>query len=220
MSDHYGGFDAEAALDALLAGHQAGLRSAVASALDTRAGLAQASRLQAISSRDLGAAANIRLAPTIGSRFGIVAKGESSALDRVLDAVDDEVRELDALITELQVWSMRRTTPPGARTGPVASLIVVQKEMSRIKDLLLYDRITKGSVGTEFQLAETLLKEQAAGWAEKAERVPRAQRHAAMRTRFTNVQDQFTARYDATTLLRTLIVRLFEDVEETVLQLS
>ncbi|WP_405525780.1 hypothetical protein OG592_40570 [Streptomyces avidinii] len=62
-------------------------------------------------------------------------------------------------------------------------------------------------------MIETTLQGQAAGWTQRVSRAPRTQRQADM-------LELFTARANSTRQLRNMIVRLFEEADETVLQLN
>ncbi|MEU2835123.1 hypothetical protein ABZ667_42010 [Streptomyces lavendulae] len=226
MSNRHENSDAEAALDSLLAAHQASLHCAVASALDTRTGLAQATRWsRTLSSRIVSDISLVhKVQPCSESEPAVIvveAKSEGSALVRVLDALNNEVQELGHLMEQLSQQPMvRRTTPPGASKTSVASLLATAGELTRIKELLVNSRITKASASAEFKVAEALLQEQVHGWAEKGDRVPHAKRHLPTRNGFYGIRDLFEARYTSVVELRTLIIKLFEDVDETVLQLN
>lgn len=97
--------------------------------------------------------------------------------------------------------------------SPHVALVLVHRELGRIADMLISKRITKESAGSAFDVIETTLQGQVAGWTQRVSRAPRAQRHADM-------LELFTARANSTRQLRNMIVRLFEEADETVLQLN
>ncbi|MFD8417542.1 hypothetical protein ACFV2Q_38415 [Streptomyces sp. NPDC059650] len=216
MSDHYQDVDtradaaAEAALDAILAGHQEGLHTALACALNTEAGLAQLGHRPTLSRFRPRA----DLAPQIlvVHKVNTSLRPASSALASAVDALEEELGEVEASLTAIEGHPNLKVTPPGTRTSPQVALMLVRRELARITGLLVFQEITKESAGTEFDEAEKILEDQVAGWTEKLAQAPRT-RHAEM-------LDLFINRADATMLLRKLIVRLFEDADETVLQLN
>lgn len=124
MSDHYQDIDtradaaAEAALDALLIGHQADLHSALASALDIRTGLAQLGREPKRQWRRL--AENIQTThvvhvaevPAPDIEMWVVHTTRSSTLASAVDAVEKEVLQVEAFIDELEEHPNREVTPP------------------------------------------------------------------------------------------------------------
>ncbi|KOU26382.1 hypothetical protein ADK52_09205 [Streptomyces sp. WM6372] len=218
MSDHYVEFDAdtEATLDTLLAAHQTGLHAAVETALDTRAGLEQVERF---TDRPTPALKPAALRPSKAWVYTAPVQG-SSALEGVVAAVQAEVEQVHRFIEEMKRHPNRRMTPPQASVNPVTALRLVLRELMRITELLVEERITKESAGTEFAPVEKVLLEQVAGWTLKANQAPRAKRLTYIAKRHSDLRDQFDVRYSATLELRTLVVRLFKDADDPAFELS
>ncbi|MFJ7587606.1 hypothetical protein ACIQZO_09500 [Streptomyces sp. NPDC097617] len=208
----------EAALDVLLAKHQIGLHTALASALDTRTGLARLARLGRTPNRKQhGPVAGNSAAPPTQRGFVVEVKSSvqptSSTLAYAVDAVERELEDIDILVDQIEEHPNREVTPPGARMCPLIALEIVYRNLSFVADLLVNQRITKESAGSVFDVIESTLECQVEGWTQKVARAPGTQRHVDM-------LDLFTDRAHSTMVLRKLIVRLFEETDETVLQFN
>ncbi|MFJ8570412.1 hypothetical protein [Streptomyces sp. NPDC093514] len=235
MSDHYQDVDtraaatAEAALDALLARHQADLHSVLESALDTPTGLGRLGR-PVLAVYQVGRIRHVTQVEPSSTWVGMsdVRGPASSALESAVDAIDEEVRQVEAFMEEIADHPNREVKPPGTRLKPLLALRIVYRELNRIANLLMDQEITKESVGSEFDLVESTLESQVSGWTDLVESTSGGQistwgekvTQGAAHASYADMLEQFIDRANATTLLRKMIVRLFEDADETVLQLN
>ncbi|MFI5666406.1 hypothetical protein [Streptomyces sp. NPDC051704] len=222
MSDHYQDIEVhtdatvEAALDALLAGHQAGLHSALASALDTRAGFAQIDRNPSegwvvLDDTQAGRGITQHVRTSTTTFFAVYT--ESSTLAAAVRSVEEEVRRVESFIKDIEDHADLMTAPSRTRRNTRLALRLVLRELNRIGELLIDEEITKESAGTEFDLAVDVLTTQVDVWTRRVRQAPRTTWTAGM-------LDRFVERANATLQLRKLVVRLFEDADDTVLQLS
>lgn len=222
MSNHYQDIEthadasAEAALDALLAGHQAGLHSALASALDTRAGFAQIERKPSegwVVLDDFQAGHSIAQHVRTGATSLFVVHSESSTLAAAVRSVEEEVRRVESFIKDIEDNADLVAAPSRTRRNTRMALKFVLRELHRIGELLIDEEITKESASIEFDLAVDVLKTQVDVWTKRVQQAPRA-------TWTVDMLHRFVERSSATMQLRELVVRLFEDADDTVLQLS
>ncbi|MGW6705345.1 hypothetical protein ACWGDE_10685 [Streptomyces sp. NPDC054956] len=207
---------AGAALDVLLTKHQMGLHTALAGALDTRAGFARLVRTpipqwSVVSPPDIGRQTPAITVRVTDPKMWVVES--SSTLASAVDAVEEELEAVEALIDEIEEHQDRDATPPGAQMSPIDALLLVHSELTRIADLLAGQEITKESAGSEFDVLEATLDNQVAAWTDKVADAPRNPWHIDMR-------EAFLDRAESTMLLHKMIVRLFEEADETVLQFN
>ncbi|WP_331717665.1 hypothetical protein OG264_39565 (plasmid) [Streptomyces xanthophaeus] len=221
MSDNNRDFDtqvdvqAEAALDALLEGHQSGLRAVLGSALDTRAGLAQLGRRgQVFRTQVLLEDECLGDESVFSSVRGSRKTMPSSSLEGVLAAIEEEQGSIKQFLVDAdrRERSFLRRTPKGASQSPYTALIVTCIELERIGDRLNRNRVTKDSAGPEFAEAQAVLQGQLAVWGQKT-----MGKHSDREAELFN---HFLRRFDRVKTLEKLVIRLFEDTDTTALQFN
>ncbi|MFD8024524.1 hypothetical protein ACFV6G_29420 [Streptomyces lavendulae] len=226
MSDNDQNFDtrtdaaAEDALDALLAGHQAGLHAVLGAALDTRAGLAQLGhRRPAAGQRsctysnfamtDVTVVAQLEGADTGG--LIVVASQQSSSLEGALHAIEDELLNIGAFLQHPDRHFLDVRLPDTEASSRDA-LLLVSRELKRIAELLGRGQITKDSARAEFADVQAVLQDQLRAWGNKI-----VDEHTE---REGQIFEEFLRRFNAVKALRRLIIWLFEDTDTTLLQLN
>ncbi|MGW4725454.1 hypothetical protein [Streptomyces sp. NPDC004291] len=211
MYDHRGHLDTGTVLDALLAAYQSGLHTAVSAVLDTEAGLAEI-----VPPETMCSFPEVAQAPA-GSDAPKAETGENRAssdgedgspLARVVSLLQEEVLHLASLTSRCD----RFAAPPGITTTPSAALESVHVILADIKTALLAQKITKERASLKFRLAEKALQQQSTLWTVEYGRTQSADAYSMV--------ELFTERRHVLHALHAQVVKLFEDVNECLLQFN
>ncbi|MFC9817403.1 hypothetical protein ACFVJM_35735 [Streptomyces virginiae] len=230
MNDEYEDFDAdtEDVLDALLDQHQSSLLAAVGPALDIPSGLRRATALslqRRVTEGTQEAEAIIEPSPPhqapmlqVEQTLFVWRSVPSGALQEALDAIQFEIRRLNALMKGIADRPDHCPAPPGEGVHPAAAACLARDELIRIDRRLVKGGVTKESAASEFATAARVLRNQVIGWNTALAAASRVERRGMDRERW--LKDQFITRHDGLLLLREKVVKLFEEAEEGAFQVS
>ncbi|MFJ6452259.1 hypothetical protein ACIQNV_37285 [Streptomyces hydrogenans] len=236
MSDMYDDFntdadvDAEDALDALLAQHHSGLAATVGSALDVDAGLRSAK-----DGRRNRPASYMKLVRRTAREsfvtYYVATEGvlnsfpwptvRSAALEGVMDAVQYEQEQLLVLAQKIDEQRPACFAPSADSVSPDMAARISAEELNRLLTLLSQGQATKESAASGVEPAERLIEAQVRGWAEAM--INRSETVVGDRVstdRVAWMYEHFTERLDGLLILKQKIVKLFEDAQDGVFQLS
>ncbi|MFD5575257.1 hypothetical protein, partial [Streptomyces cadmiisoli] len=196
MNDEYEDFDAEAEdmLDALLDQHQSSVLAVVGPALGIPSGLSRATALSLqhrLTEWAQEAEVSVELSPPNQAPMPWVEQVRfvwrsvpSGALQDVLDAVQLEIRRLNALLKGIADRPDHCPAPPGERVHPAAAARLARDELIRIDRQRAKGGVTKESAASEFTSAVTPLRDQVIGWTAALAVASRVERRGMDRERW------------------------------------
>ncbi|MFD5620543.1 hypothetical protein [Streptomyces yangpuensis] len=230
MNDEYEDFGAETedVLDALLEQHQSSLLAAIGPALDILSGLSRTSALslqRSVTEWVQEADAVIEPSPPsqapmpqVEQTLFVWRNVPSGALQEALDAVQFEIRRLNALMKGIADRPDHCPAPPGEGVHPAAAACLARDELIRIDRQLAKGEVKKESAVSEFATAARVLKNQVIGWNTALAAASPLDRRGMDRELW--LQEQFIIRHDCLLHLREKVVKLFADAEEGAFQVS